>query len=75
MQIRKRQSDNALQRSYLKMMHLHICFAKKVFLLPRYANTHYKVTIFYLCICLFVFVAQIEGLFCLVLEYLQMHRC
>jgi hypothetical protein len=25
-------------------------FCKKVFLLPRYADTHYKMTIFYLCI-------------------------
>ncbi len=29
-QIRKRWSDIALQRFYLKMMHLCICFAKKV---------------------------------------------
>jgi hypothetical protein len=62
-QIRKIWSDIALRRSYLKMTHLCICFVKKVFLLPQYADTHYKMTIFYLHICLFIFVAQIEGPF------------
>jgi hypothetical protein len=60
MQIRKRWSDIALQRSYPKMMHSCICFVKKVLLLPRYADRHYKMTIIYLNI--YVFVAQIEGL-------------
>ncbi len=62
-QIRKRWSDIALQRFYLKMTHLHIRFAKKVFFLPWYADTHTKWPFFYLCICVFVFVAQIEGPF------------
>jgi hypothetical protein len=63
MQIRKRQSDIALQRSYIKKLHLRIPLAKKVILLPQYVDTYYKMTIFYLRICLFVFVAQIEGPF------------
>jgi hypothetical protein len=41
-QIRKRGSDIALQRFYLKMMHSHVHFAKKVIFLPRYADTHTK---------------------------------
>ncbi len=39
-QIHKRRSDIALQRFYPKMTHLCIHFVKKVFLLPRYPDTH-----------------------------------
>ncbi len=59
-QICIRLSDIELQRLYPKMTHLCINFVKKVIFLPRYTDTHYKMTIFYLCIS-FLFVAQIEG--------------
>jgi hypothetical protein len=40
------------------MMHLCICFVKKVFLLPRYLDTHYKMTIF--VYSFYLIVAHIE---------------
>jgi hypothetical protein len=64
-QMCKRRSDIALQRFYLKMTHLHICFVKQVFFLSRYADTHTKQPFFYLRICIFVFEAQIEDPFSL----------
>ncbi len=45
---------------YLWNCLLCICIAKKVIPLDRYTDTHYKMTIFYLCICFFLFIAQIE---------------
>jgi hypothetical protein len=49
MQILKRWSVIALQRFYPKVIHLFICFAKKEISLTQYMDTHYKMTIIYLC--------------------------
>jgi hypothetical protein len=46
MQIRKRQSDIALQKFYLRMKHLHISFVKQVFFCPDMQNDNFFICVF-----------------------------